>query len=193
MKIQAALLAFTCLAVSPAWAINKCSIDGKVVFQDTACPGKGEVLVVRPSGGQATESAAESAARSKVEIAKIEWRSKVQIAIGRGEPLVGMTRAELDSAMGAPTQVNADNYGGRKKDQIIYDRPGQSWYVYTDDGVVTSIQHRPGVSSVSAPSLRCPTPHEIRDMETSASSNTLSEAERVARFKQIGQAKSCGR
>ncbi len=57
MKIQAALLAFTCLAVSPAWAINKCSIDGKVVFQDTACPGKGEVLVVRPASGQGSAAA----------------------------------------------------------------------------------------------------------------------------------------
>lgn len=37
---------------SPAWAINKCIIDGQVVFQDAACPGKGETLVVKPASGR---------------------------------------------------------------------------------------------------------------------------------------------
>jgi hypothetical protein len=128
-----------------------------------------------------------------MEIAGIEWRSQVNAAIARGEPLVGMTRAELDRAMGAPTKVNADNYGGRLKDQIIYDRPRQSWYVYTEDGIVTSIQHRPGVTQTTRAGVACPSPMEIRSMETSASSITLSEEERVQRRKEIAEARRCGR
>lgn len=35
MKKQAALLAITCLAVSPAWAVNKCTmLDGTAALQD---------------------------------------------------------------------------------------------------------------------------------------------------------------
>ncbi|OGB19471.1 MAG: hypothetical protein A2W72_01545 [Burkholderiales bacterium RIFCSPLOWO2_12_67_14] len=57
MNIKTALLALTCLAVSPAWAINKCTIDGRVVFQDAPCPGKGETLVVRPASGRGASAA----------------------------------------------------------------------------------------------------------------------------------------
>lgn len=57
MKLQSALIALSCLAVSPVWAINKCKIDGQVVFQDAACPGKGETLTVRPASGAARAAA----------------------------------------------------------------------------------------------------------------------------------------
>lgn len=179
--------------VSPAWAVNKCTIDGKVIFQDAPCIGQGEVLNVRPASGHSNASSAEAAAKTRVEIAKVEWRSKVNAAIGRSEPLVGMTRTELDKAMGAPTKVNADNYGGILKDQIIYDRPRESWYVYTENGIVTSIQHRPGSTHIAVtPTVRCLTPMEIQSMETSASSITLSDAERVQRRKEIAEARKCG-
>jgi len=45
--------AFCALALgflAPAWAINKCTdAQGKVTFQDAACPGEGEKIEVRPS------------------------------------------------------------------------------------------------------------------------------------------------
>lgn len=183
------------LFAAPTWAVNRCTgPDGAVVFQDAPCAGKGEALNVRPASGHANAASLQAAERSKREVAGIEHSSKVNQAITRGEPLVGMTRAELDQAMGAPTKVNADNYQGRRKDQIIYERRGQTWYVYTDDGMVTSIQNRPESSLAAAgPGVNCPTPLEIRAMETSASSIRLSEAERVERLKQIGEARKCGR
>lgn len=191
----AATLAIAVAAMAgtaPAWAVNKCVIDGQTVFQDAACPGQGESIKVRPASGHSNAATAESAAKTKREIAGVEWRSKVDAAIARGEPLVGMNRSELDKAMGAPTMVNADNYAGKLKDQIIYDRPRQSWYVYTEDGVVTAIQHRPGIPPSSKVSVRCPSPLEIRAMETSASSITLSDAERIQRRREIADAKKCG-
>jgi len=63
MMKQAALLALTCLAVSPAWAINKCKgPDGRTVFQDAPCAGQGEALVVRPASGSARPAPANTAA-----------------------------------------------------------------------------------------------------------------------------------
>lgn len=121
-SVTLAIAATTMTGAAPAWAVNKCVIDGQTVFQDAACPGKGESITVRPASAQANSSMAESASKTKREIAGIEWRSKVDAAISRGEPLVGMTRVELDKAMGPPTTVNADNYAGKLKDQIIYDR-----------------------------------------------------------------------
>lgn len=39
---------------SSAFAINKCTgADGKTVFQDAPCMGKGETIVVKPASGQA--------------------------------------------------------------------------------------------------------------------------------------------
>lgn len=40
------------LAPAEAWAINKCTgADGKVVFQDAPCSGRGETLNIRPATG----------------------------------------------------------------------------------------------------------------------------------------------
>jgi hypothetical protein len=56
MGIKKGLLAISIsiAAVSPAWAVNKCTgADGKVVFQDAPCAGKGETIIVRPASGNA--------------------------------------------------------------------------------------------------------------------------------------------
>ena len=47
--ITAVVALLTALCV-PAWAINKCTVsDGKVVYQDAPCAGKGETIDVRPN------------------------------------------------------------------------------------------------------------------------------------------------
>lgn len=57
------LLAAALFVASPAWAINKCTgPDGKVVFQDAPCAGKGEKIEVRPASGQAPPTATPAAA-----------------------------------------------------------------------------------------------------------------------------------
>ena len=54
----AVILASLC---APSWAINKCTgADGRVVFQDAACAGKGEQLNVRPASGDSTAPQATS-------------------------------------------------------------------------------------------------------------------------------------
>lgn len=57
MKITM-LWAALLLAVSPVWAINKCTgPDGKLVFQDAPCQGKGELLDVKPASGKGNSPA----------------------------------------------------------------------------------------------------------------------------------------
>lgn len=46
----------------PAWAINKCTnANGKAVFQDAPCSGRGEQVEVRPATGNAPAAAASQA------------------------------------------------------------------------------------------------------------------------------------
>jgi len=53
MKLLASAL-LAGLAALPAHAINKCTgPDGKIVYQDAPCAGKGEAITVRPASGTA--------------------------------------------------------------------------------------------------------------------------------------------
>lgn len=50
------------MLAAPAWAINKCTgDDGRPVYQDAPCAGKGEVLKIRPTGGQVSGMSPSSA------------------------------------------------------------------------------------------------------------------------------------
>jgi hypothetical protein len=47
LRTLACAVALGCLA--PAWAINKCTgADGRVVYQDAPCAGRGETLAIEP-------------------------------------------------------------------------------------------------------------------------------------------------
>lgn len=194
IKLLSLCLAGAVMHCTSAWAVNKCiGTDGAVVFQDAACAGKGEALKVSPASGHAQPvSSANAAAKAKTELAVLNARAEIRAAIERREPLIGMTETELDQAMGRPDRVNLANYNGIPHNQLIYERGGRALYVYTDGGIVKSIQNTESVSGAKRVAVRCLTPMEIRSMETSASSITLSEAERVERLRQIGEARKCG-
>ena len=185
---------FFCVAMlaTPAWAINKCTgPDGKVAFQDAPCPdGRGEKLHIHAAPAPGPNAAAEAQAR----LDKLKRDNAMAEAIRTNKPLVGMTVGQLQNAMGTATKVNADNYNGVQREQVIYERLNETWYVYTRNGMVESVQHRPGAAAGGSPAqaVRCPTPHEINSAITSASSITLSESERVERWKAIRQMQACG-
>jgi hypothetical protein len=64
---SAILAAALACALSPAWAVNKCTgPDGKVVFQDAPCAGKGVTLNVKPAAGNATLQPGEKTSNDKV-------------------------------------------------------------------------------------------------------------------------------
>ena len=187
------ILIALCAINTLAMAQFKCDAGGKSTYQDMPCATKGEAIKLTPGSGHADAGTADAVAKSKKMVADTNWRSKVNEAIATGKPLVGMTRAELDQAMGAPTKVNASNYSGVLKDQIIYRQPSQTWYVYTEQGLVVTIQNASEANSVAASKAPCLSPFTIREMETSASSIRLGDATRAERLKQIDEAKKCSR
>jgi hypothetical protein len=191
--LKVTILIALCAISTAAMAQFKCDVGGKATYQDMPCADKGAVIKLTPGSGNADAATGDAVAKSKKMIADTNWRSKVQEAIASGKPLVGMTRIELDQAMGAPSKVNVANYSGVLKDQMIYRQPSQTWYVYTVQGIVESIQNVPESNSSAVPKAPCLSPYTIREMETSASSITLSEAVRAERLKQIDEAKKCGR
>ena len=178
---------------APTWAVNKCTgADGKMVYQDAPCVGQGEKLnLLHGNGG--TNSAATGNVQAQVE--KLKRDNEMAEAIRTHKPLVGMTVAQLQEAMGLATKVNADNYQGVQREQVIYERPNETWYVYTRSGVVESIQNRPGApfGASQRGQVTCPSQHEIRNAKVSASSNMLGDAERAERLKSIRQMEACGR
>jgi hypothetical protein len=57
-----------------------------------------------------------------------------------GYPIVGMSVADLDRALGALHGVNTSDYCRSIEEQRTYRRGARIWYVYTHAGVVTAIQ-----------------------------------------------------
>lgn len=191
MVKHAAILVILLIA-APAWAVNKCKgSDGKVIFQDAPCLGEGAKIDVRPASGAAGGT---STAESQAALDRLKQSNALSEAIRTHKPMVGMTVAQLEKAMGLATKVNADNYNGTTREQVIYERPSETWLVYTRNGIVESFQHRPG-APIGMPNPRmsgpCPTQHEINSAITSASSMTLSDLERAERWKAIKAMQAC--
>lgn len=74
MRFSVALLAVAAvLTWRPAAAINKCTEpDGRVVFQDAPCAGKGERLDIRPGAGVAPRAQASSSPPAATESQRLE-------------------------------------------------------------------------------------------------------------------------
>jgi hypothetical protein len=118
--------------------------NGQKVFQQAPCTD-GKRLDVRPNLGGSllgTPDQRQRAVSAASQQAAIERRDQeVGIAMQQGRVLLGMTESELVGALGSPTVVNLGNYGGSVSKQWVYrakDRTTQ--YVYTREGVVTSMQ-----------------------------------------------------
>ena len=189
------LLVGALLTAGPTWAVNKCTgADGKVSYQETPCAVSGQTLNIRKTSNSA-EVNAQSNAQERLN--KLKRDNAMSEAIRTNTPIVGMTLAELEKAMGPATKVNADNYNGTRRDQVIYERPRETWYVYTSNGLVESVQHRPGApigaSTASPQQGRCPSSVEINNAITAASSMTVSDMERAERWKSIRQMQACGK
>ncbi|MEO8248110.1 MAG: DUF4124 domain-containing protein [Burkholderiales bacterium] len=180
---------------SPALAVYKCTDQGgRLTFQDAPCAGSGQKIDARPALAPAERTPPVDAAAA---IAKLQLEADIATAVRMHRPTVGMTTSQLRDAMGSPSSINENNVEGVRRDQWVYDRSNGTWYVYPVNGVVRSVQHQSALSSgtsIAAASNRaCPSEHEIRNAETSASSITLSVAEKVERQRQIRDMRNCGR
>jgi Domain of unknown function (DUF4124) len=193
------VVALVLLASAPAHAMYKCTgIDGKASFQDVPCASGVKVETIRAIAGPAPASASSSdrvppgATDWKKANAEVDARLEIQRAIEQGRAVRGMTRAQLDSAMGPPLRVNTGDYASGSTEQRIYEQRGLTWYVYTNTDVVTSVQTQQSVSSATS-AKPCPGAFEIRAEEVSANSIAVGDAERAERQRRISKMKECGR
>jgi Domain of unknown function (DUF4124) len=164
--------------------------DGSTAYQQAPCPtGQAEQRIKAPPPATPEQNAAAARARA------------MNAAILGGYPIVGMTRIELERAMGGlPDKANLAQYGADRKDQLIFYRGDRTIYVYTENGLVTSIQNTAGsplqVSQrPTAPAKPCPSPTTIRDIEIRMSefSNRGNDRLLAELARQLKEARECGR
>lgn len=174
----------TCAAANAQ--VFKCpDAHGRTVIQQAPCTG-GQELDVKPASGHDNPANA-ALARQRAE--RDGNAQEILLAIAEGRPAIGMNEDQLRMALGTPTRINRANYQGRTSDQWVYYSRGQSWFVYVRDGRVSSFQN--SETTRTGPSRTCPSAIEIRNMETSASSVTISQEERRTIQRQIAAAKAC--
>jgi len=195
MLAAAALLA----VVVPAQAINKCTgADGKVVLQDMPCAdGGGQVLKVRPVGGGSDQSAQDAAGRAQ----KMRVDNEMAAAVREKRPIVGMTPRQLEDAMGLATVVNTDTSAGGVREQAVYERRNEVWYVYLRGGVVEHVQHRPFEplphrhagprNQFRLENGRCPLSSEIRDAKMAVDTLTNTPEQRAKAERSLKDMLNC--
>ena len=182
----------TLLLAAPAWGqVYQCpDAGGRTVIQQVPCMG-GKAMDVRPASGHAAPQAAEEA---QARLARMQPDNRMAEAIRIGKPLVGMTTRQLSQAMGVADRVNTTIQGGARTEQVIFHRPQGTWYVYTKDGVVDTIQFQDGPAPGHARGAWprwCPSSHELRNLEISATSALATDGQKLAHQRAVEAANAC--
>ena len=178
---------------APVWAQYKCtSPSGQVSFQQQPCAGqqRQQALDLKALPPPSAGTPAPDFAKQNAELDK---RLAIRAAIEERRPVVGMTVSELQLAMGAANNVNRSQAGDVVSDQHVYQRGARTVYVYTRNGVVTSIQD-PASGQASAPGAgKCLSRREIWELEVEASRNDIryNEAAQERYRRRIALAKDC--
>ena len=181
------LLLVPLLAITlPAAAVFKCqTTEGKTSFQEMPCAGAERQTSVRTYLPPSDPSAA--AERPAAE------RSAINQAIIGSYPVRGMSLKELQSAMGVPSRINTGDYPGGFTEQRIYERQGGTIYVYTDNGIVRSIQTTENLRRAEPlqQTRACASAFDIKNEEVSANSITLNDVQRQERYRKIARMREC--
>lgn len=110
-----AVIALAIVAAPPVWAINKCTVNGKTVYQDAPCDMQSQ----------------------KSEPVKV-WDSRMRD--GGGKVRIGMTEEEVLRAWGKPDHVNTTMSASGTRKQLVYGSARERQYLYIENGVLTTIQ-----------------------------------------------------
>ena len=161
--IKAAVLSALLLVAVPAWAVNKCSVGGKTVYQDAPCAGSGITVAEdlekkKAAAAQAKAAATPPSAAPPPEIqSRLEEISKetdAKLAKARAackreiaeHPSIGMTEADFKKCtfLGLfyePETINETETAAGVSRQYVYRKgaPGVR-YLYVRNGRVTAIQ-----------------------------------------------------
>ncbi len=177
MKKSLLLICIAALCASAqAATIFKCGN----VYQQMPCDGHGTgTMRVRPGKGLEAASSRHNPAKG---LSDVEFNKFFVL----GKPAIGMSEAQLRKVMGNPKKINANNYQGNQRDQWIFEKGNDRYYVYVDDGIVSSIQHRPEEAAIFRPPKReCATELQIRNARVSANSITISPEERAKKQAEV--------
>lgn len=175
--------------------VYKCTgSGGKIQMQQVPCLDSGEKMNVRPASGAAPPDSSNKAASPATTtlIKDANARVAIRTAINENRPLMGMILGELDQALGLPQSINTTTYATGSTQQRVYYFKDVTWYVYVKAGLVTSFQSTLGGLGATSNNQPCPSAFEIRSVETSASSITLSENQRLQYARQLTAMRSCG-
>jgi hypothetical protein len=186
------------LANMPASAQFKCrQPDGSTAYQQTPCAGnQSEQRIGAPASPSVNAlpdpAAKEAQAKVKAQAAEADRRLRIRSAIESRRPAVGMTRQELELAMGRPTRLNTDTSTQGVREQWVYQGQNQTLYVYTDGREVTSFSQRDDFAG-AAKKAECPTAAQIRDLEIEASKfmNRGDERKQADIGKKLEKARAC--
>lgn len=120
--------------------INKCTVDGKVQYQATPCPGVSQTVNLSGAGKANPTSPATN--YYKKEAARLAHTERINEAIALRKVLIGMTEDELVQSWGNPSKKNKTMSASGTSEQWVYYRRdiGDTQYVYVTNGVVTTVQ-----------------------------------------------------
>ena len=189
-SIATAVLLSSTMASFAAYKCKKA--DGSIAFQDVPCPTTSTSEKLRVQSPNTLGNAANRP-------------DHIRAGIARRQPVVGMTYAELERAIGRPNKINAAQYGKDFNDQLIYYTESRTLYVYTQNGIVTSIQNTEGGQRIqpttqenspaaySRPRKTCPSASQIRDIEFELSKIEYRDKPQVLAElqRQLGAARAC--
>lgn len=180
-------------AAAPVWAQYKCtSASGQVSFQQQPCAGqqRQQALDLKALPPPSAGTPSPDFARQNAELDK---RLAIRVAIEERRPMVGMTVSELQLAMGAASAVNRSQAGDVVSDQHVYQRGPRTVYVYTRNGVVTSIQDTASGQAAAPVAGKCLSRREVWELEVEASRNDIryNDAAQERYRRRIALAKDC--
>jgi hypothetical protein len=157
------------LASAAASAQFKCRQPGGAVsYQQLPCPVGAAQQEVQLKAARPDGAASAAPPDFKAQIVELDRPRAIREAIDAGRPAVGMTRGELDLAMGRADRTLETEAGSKPREQLSYFRNGRTFTVDVLAGVVTSVRNDPGVPA-AARRPDCPGEREIRDLETELS------------------------
>jgi hypothetical protein len=119
--------------------INKCTVEGKVVYQSEPCVAGGEKVNV--SGAGKADANASGANYYKKEAERLAWKERVENAIYNKQVIVGMGGEEVVQSWGRPHKINTTVTAKGRDEQWVYRRAGGAdQYLYLTNGELRSMQ-----------------------------------------------------
>lgn len=179
------------LTAHQAHAVNKCTDTktGKVTYSDARCPSAADQVGVRITTNMVDSQPVDDGGLRP----GVMRGARVEALIMSGSVAIGMTEQEVFTSWGNPSHVNTDMYAGnRTYKQMVFDRgPNGMQYVYTENGLVTAVQSRPGYGRARVQAEPCYSALDIRNAGVGENSNSKTEAERQAIRNRVKSMRPC--